>query len=174
MHTDAELLAQFRAGCSKSFEQIIVRYEEGMYVVAALITGDEEVAEDVLKEVFSDLFRDPQGEALEWKLVGGSVREAVRRVEALKPVVKKIKADESFFQSLMMRLPCEYRTVFILKNVIGYSLHDIGEILLLPFEEVAERLERGCAMMCRLQQKYGSPVQCDPAPSGLERVLPLE
>ena len=57
--TDAMLVGAIRAGDEQAMEQIYDRYSAIVYSVALRVLGDTAAAEDVLQEVFMQLWRSP-------------------------------------------------------------------------------------------------------------------
>ena len=58
---DLELIAQFRGGCTQSFEQIVSRYETKVHNLAMRLTRNAEDAEEVLQDVFVTVYRKIDG-----------------------------------------------------------------------------------------------------------------
>ncbi len=59
--SDNELIAQFIAGCSASYEELIRRYETKVHNLALRLTRNAEDAEEVLQDVFVTVFRKIDG-----------------------------------------------------------------------------------------------------------------
>lgn len=57
--------------------------------------------------------------------------------------------DGLTFETSILRLPPEYKQVFVLKDVSGFSCEEIGTILDLTLSEIRHRLHRARLMMCR-------------------------
>lgn len=58
---DIELIAKFRAGDSKAFEELLARYEEKAFRLAMRMTRDSEDAEEALQDAFTTVFRKIDG-----------------------------------------------------------------------------------------------------------------
>jgi RNA polymerase sigma-70 factor (ECF subfamily) len=59
--SDAELVAEFRAGNVVSFEELISRYAQKAFSLASRLTKSPEDAEEVLQDVFVTVFRKIDG-----------------------------------------------------------------------------------------------------------------
>lgn len=59
--SDNDLIDQFRAGSSKSFEELISRYETKAHNLAMRLTRNAEDAEEVLQDVFVTVYRKIDG-----------------------------------------------------------------------------------------------------------------
>lgn len=59
--SDAELVAEFRAGDVASFEELISRYAQKAFSLASRLTKSPEDAEEVLQDVFVTVFRKIEG-----------------------------------------------------------------------------------------------------------------
>lgn len=61
LKTDLELVADFRAGCQASFEELVQRYSSKAFSLASRLTRNQEDAEEVLQDVFVTVFRKIDG-----------------------------------------------------------------------------------------------------------------
>jgi RNA polymerase sigma-70 factor (ECF subfamily) len=59
--SDADLVAEFRAGNVASFEELISRYAQKAFSLASRLTKSPEDAEEVLQDVFVTVFRKIEG-----------------------------------------------------------------------------------------------------------------
>lgn len=59
--TDLDLIANFQKGCTRSFEQLISRYETKVHNLAMRLTRNTEDAEEVLQDVFVTVYRKIDG-----------------------------------------------------------------------------------------------------------------
>jgi RNA polymerase sigma-70 factor (ECF subfamily) len=86
---DAELLRSIGAGDPRGLDQLYARFRRRAFALARRILADDELAEDVLQDVFVTVWRDPaafdpsRGSAASWLLavVHDRAVEAVRREE---------------------------------------------------------------------------------------------
>lgn len=58
---ERDLLARFRRGEEKAFEELFTKYREAIYAVAWKVLGDREEALDVVQEAFLRAFRGASG-----------------------------------------------------------------------------------------------------------------
>lgn len=59
--TDLELVAEFKAGCEASFEELVHRYSGKAFSLASRLTRNQEDAEEVLQDVFVTVYRKIDG-----------------------------------------------------------------------------------------------------------------
>ena len=74
-HTDEEILALFKQDASKGIELIFTNYYEVMCRSAMRITKNRSLAEDIVQEVFYELFR--KREKIEIRSLSGYLKRAV-------------------------------------------------------------------------------------------------
>lgn len=66
--TDAQLIAQFKSGSMKAMEEIVNRYENGIFTFGLKMCGQLQDAEDIVQETFLNAFRYLDGFRQETKL----------------------------------------------------------------------------------------------------------
>lgn len=171
--SDAELVREVHTGSDESFDELLNRYESRVYFVAQMVTGDAETAEEVLQEIFINLYRSLQseegGEVSTASIIRETVELALGKVEVarkketvvFKQAIKKsvreasdtaelgidIASPQELLNNAVSLLSEEYRTVFLLHDVIGYSESDISSILLITPTEVKNRLRESRHMI---------------------------
>lgn len=64
-------------------------------------------------------------------------------------------------QSAIKRLPDEYKTIFVLRDVDGLSNQEVGEVLNLSVPAVKSRLHRSRLMLRRKLQRFYDDYSCD-------------
>ena len=65
--SDEQLLAAYRGGDVRAFEQLLARYEKPIWSFLRRFVHDAEAAEDLLQEVFLRVVRDAQESGPAWK-----------------------------------------------------------------------------------------------------------
>jgi RNA polymerase sigma-70 factor (ECF subfamily) len=65
--SDEQLLAAYRGGDVRAFEQLLARYEKPIWSFLRRFVRDAEAAEDLLQEVFLRVVRDAQESGPAWK-----------------------------------------------------------------------------------------------------------
>lgn len=121
------------------------RYNQAMYTLAYRITGDFELANDVLQEAFVKVFQHLERFRKESTL-GAWIKTIV-----LRTAISKVKRQQTFdpeeaipadyavdwgdfieaeyLQQAINSLPPGYRTVFILIEVEGYAHQEVADLL---------------------------------------------
>lgn len=121
------------------------RYKNAMYTVAYRVTGDQDLAEDVLQDAFIKVFRHLAGFRQESTL-GAWIKTIVVRT-ALSKIKKEQytasldqvppdtsiswshRLDAEYLEKAIMALPTGYRTVFVLIEVEGYGHQEVADLL---------------------------------------------
>jgi len=142
------LVERLRAGDQGALEAIYHRHAGGLLGIARRLTGSRAEAEDVVQDVFVGLplavrrYRE-QGAFVGWlRTVTVRValdrlrREARRRQVPLDPLLDRSRepgpeavGDRLELERAITGLPDALRTVFVLKEIAGYSHGEIGRIL---------------------------------------------
>ena len=157
---DAALVLEARAGNRRAFEDLVVRYQKPMYNAALRILNDRDEAKDVAQTVFLKAFEnlgryDPNQRFFSW-IYRIAVNESLdvvnrrKRHEAMPEDLVAERADpadlasqhqmDSGVQAALMELKVDYRTVIVLKHIMGCSYEEIGVILEVPEKTVKSRL----------------------------------
>jgi RNA polymerase sigma factor (sigma-70 family) len=126
-------------------KELYERYKRAMYTLAYRITGDFDLAADVLQDAFIQVFRYLEGFRQESTL-GAWIKKIVVRT-AVRAVKKRIHFEEldvvgperrvawdhyldaDYLEKAIGLLPEGYRTVFTLVEVEGYAHKEVGELL---------------------------------------------
>lgn len=121
------------------------RYKNAMFTVAYRVTGDFDLAEDVLQDAFIKVFRHLGGFRQESTL-GAWIKTIVVRT-ALSKIKKEPfttsldqvppdssiswshRLDAEYLEKAIMALPNGYRTVFVLIEVEGYGHQEVADLL---------------------------------------------
>jgi RNA polymerase sigma-70 factor (ECF subfamily) len=157
---DAELVRRSCSGDRAAFEILLRRYERPVYNAALRMLRNPEDAKDVAQTVFLKVYEhladyDPKYKFYSWiyriavneSLHGLSRRHKVEQIDDDEPDEHPGPDDEAgdaeithHVQDALMRLKPEYRSVIVLKHLLGLSYEDMGEILQLPEKTVKSRL----------------------------------
>lgn len=166
---DAALVEQARAGAQEALAALYEKYGQRMFGVAFRVTRSPEDAADIVQDVFVGLpeaLRNYEEHGnLDWWLTRVTTltallterrRKRMREVHAMasqdarmvarpRAVVDRIALDNALEQ-----VPAEFRTVFLLKEVDGYSHAEIAELLGITRGASQMRLYRARQMLIDL------------------------
>src|SRR4029077_936225 len=177
--TDEELVAKSVGGDAESFNELILRWERPIYVLAYRTIGREEDARDVCQETFLRAFRALpgfRGQAKfsswlyrialnlcrDWMRRGGRA-PVVRAREGVDLMDRAPEAEPSesiedlvarkdltaLVERAMARLPEEQRTAIVLKEYHGLTFQEIADVVGCPLSTVKTRLYQGLTVLRR-------------------------
>lgn len=142
---ESELIESCIANDRLAQKELYDRYKKAMYTVAYRITGEYDLANDVLQDAFINIFRALPKFRRESTL-GAWIKTIVVRA-ALKKIKKKPKEESledyhtghlvdwgdhlqvEYLEKAILALPEGYRSVFVLIEVEGYSHKEVGDML---------------------------------------------
>jgi len=175
---DEEIVKRILAGESSMYEIIMRRYNQRLYRVARGVVRDDSEAEDVMQEAYVQAYqhlRQFEGRSpfSAW-LIRIAVHEALARVrrrskfdqldhhddegEALVQPTASAPDPEAIawqgemgriLEEMVMRLPPQYRAVFMLRDVEEMSTAETADVLEISEENVKVRLHRGRSILRR-------------------------
>ncbi len=166
---EAELVVRARAGDQRAFGELVRLHSDRLFAVVVRFTADPVEAEDVMQEAFTRAWRSIgrfQGRSafFTW-LYRIGINEAKRRAERRPSPGKEIPIDESplaeapdwsqapelkaahretarFLEETIRRLPLDYRTPLVLRDVEGLSTREAAEVMELSEAAFKSRLHR--------------------------------
>jgi RNA polymerase sigma-70 factor, ECF subfamily len=163
--TDSRLIERMANGDHDAFAGIYDRYASLVYAVAVRVLQDRMAAEDVVSDVFLQLWRSPgsfdeqRGKLASWlavitrnRAVDALRKRRVEREDPLEdaPPAQIAIADDSHYaadfqkaQKLMSALPAEQRRVLELAFLDGFTQSEISEKLGQPLGTVKSRIRNG-------------------------------
>ncbi|HMQ48113.1 MAG TPA: RNA polymerase sigma factor [Saprospiraceae bacterium] len=143
--TEADLISACLSNDRLAQKKLYDRYCNAMYTVAYRITGDFELANDVLQEAFIKIFRGldkfRQESSLGAWIKTIVIRTALSKIkqrhtyEALdnqhyeQAVNWGHSLDVEYLEKAIQALPEGYRAVFVLIEIEGYSHKEVAELL---------------------------------------------
>jgi len=144
--TEAELIAACRRQERLAQKELYDRYSRAMYTAAYRITGDFELANDVLQEGFLKVFQKInifRGESRigAWikVIVVRTALAKIKREPTLDPLPPNFndqridwgttRLDTDYLERAIQRLPEGYRSVFVLIEIEGYSHQEVADLL---------------------------------------------
>ncbi len=166
--TDEEIVKAVLTGEIESFEQIMRRYNEQFYRIGMAYLKDPIETEDAMQSTYLKIFENLPGFKgkssfstwairiliNECKMMLRKKRNAFAflfhisnnlRLKMANPssdsrlITKELKA---FIEKAILELPAKYRTVFMLREVNGYSVKETARILDMSESNVKVRLHR--------------------------------
>jgi len=154
-HTERDLVARCRRGEMVAFEELYRRHSGRLYNVVYRMTGSAADAEDLLQDVFLQVYRridSYRGEAAlgTWlyRLAVNTcldhlrsrqghqrkVTDFIEDIEGLEPVASPSwrpdrALDRMDLEWAIAKLPPSYRSAFVLHDVEGHEHHEVAEML---------------------------------------------
>ncbi|MBI2928813.1 MAG: sigma-70 family RNA polymerase sigma factor [Verrucomicrobia bacterium] len=177
--SDHTLIAALNAGDGSAFEPLYRRHRDWVVQLAARITGDEDLALDVLQETFLYLLRKFPGFKLTCQLRSflypavrnlalAARRKAIRtQSDGTEPVDLDLPApeppvepdaDRERLAVALANLPEHQREVLLLRFVDGFRLQEIAAALGIPLGTVKSRLHLALAALradARTREMFG-------------------
>jgi RNA polymerase sigma-70 factor (ECF subfamily) len=166
--SDAALIARIRAGDEDAMAQVYDRYSQIVYSVALRVLGDTGAAEDVMQEIFMQLWRNPQtfdanrGSLGAWLAVIARHR-SIDQLRKRKPetdledVIVSVNAnlenetDKNMFlakvRSLLGSMPADQRRTLELAFFEGLTHSEVAEKMGEPLGTVKTRIRTGLMAM---------------------------
>lgn len=177
--TDEEVVARVRAGDLALYEVIMRRYNQRLYRTARAILHDDVEAEDVMQDAYvrayTHLEQFAGRSSFSTWLTRIAVHEALTRLRSrnrhpqvdvteydgeisMKTPSSSLDPEKSastgqlreFLEEAVLKLPENYRTVVMLRDIEELSTAETAEALDLTEENVKIRLHRGHGMMRNL------------------------
>ena len=157
---DTKMIEQCIEGDRQAFETLLVQYEKPVFNAAYRMLNNREDASDVTQTVFLKVYEnfdrfDPSRRFFSW-IYRITLNESINwlskqnRLEPLQhetaddgksPEQEVASAELSAkIQAALMTIKSDYRTVVILKHILGCSYVEISEVLEIPEKTVKSRL----------------------------------
>jgi RNA polymerase sigma-70 factor (ECF subfamily) len=150
--TDADLVERCRGGDPEAFEELYRRHASRVYNIACRFTGSQVEGEDLLQEVFVQVFRKLgsfKGDAAVgtwlYRLATNLCLDHVRSREGRSRQVtdqfdeevhvrvardpRPLRAERIDLERAIARLPLGYRAAFVLHDVEGFDHHEVAAML---------------------------------------------
>lgn len=144
--TEAELIQACLTNERLAQRKLYERYSNAMYTVAYRITGDFDLANDVLQEAFIKVFRNlakfrQESTLGAWikTIVVRTALSRIKRRQNFEPLENhhtkdmivewRTDLDVEYLEKAINALPEGYRAVFVMIEVEGYSHKEVAEML---------------------------------------------
>ena len=160
--SDQDLVAAANAGDVEAFEAIYARYKQWVVSLAMRLTGDPDLALDVLQETFIYLLSKFPGFVLTSRLTTflypavkniaiqlRRKRDRMVRSELpdILPAPAAAAGADSDLVAVVSGLPESHREVVLMRFVDGLSLEEIAQALGIPLGTVKSRLHNALAAL---------------------------
>ncbi|MEV5978330.1 sigma-70 family RNA polymerase sigma factor [Streptomyces sp. NPDC052114] len=161
--TDTELVTRSRSGDREAFAELVARHRAKVYAVCLRVTGNPEDAADAAQETLTRTWRGLVGfhgtaRFSTWLYritVNAALAEVERRAARPRPAGLDMP-DEAYdapavaervvttlsVQAALDRVPPEFRAAIVLRECLGCSYAEVGEILGIPLNTVKSRISR--------------------------------
>jgi RNA polymerase sigma-70 factor, ECF subfamily len=178
------LLERIQNGDKKAFAELVFDYEKPIYRICYRFFGNEEDSLDAVQEVFIKVYRyigkfEGKSSLKTWiyRIAANTCITAFEKKKKEKEGLLKVFSNwfNSFYQASpedqvveqetsllnvktvtekLADLPEIYRMPVILKDIEGFSMDKISEILEIPLGTVKSRINRGRAILHDLLRPY--------------------
>jgi RNA polymerase sigma-70 factor (ECF subfamily) len=168
---DDQLLAGFISGSDSNFEQLIGRHSTQLFNTALHITGSLNLAEEVVTNVFYRAYQEIDTISVRttikiwlYRITVEAALEAMNSLKELEVIEinslmehklcalqdNELLIGRQMLIDAMHSLPSEYKCVFVLKDIIGFTRPEVAEVLEISDLEVQARLHRARRMILRI------------------------
>lgn len=175
MDQDLELIERFKSGDLGGFEMLVKKYQNMTVNVACGLVGNLHDADDVAQEAFLKVYHNidsfrAQSKFSSW-LYRITVNCAYDHLRKHKQKAVSLDSFENFdipdtkesgdilakelVQAALQRIPYEYRSALVLKELEGLSYQEIAEALKISIGTVESRIFRGRSMLKDILTKKG-------------------
>ena len=168
-YSDTEILAIFKEDGSKGIELIFKQYYEVMCRTALRITKERSLAEDIVQEVFYELFR--KRETVQITSLGGYLKRSVynrslNKIKSNKDLVDsddlnvelsdnsinsqqtlEFKELEDYLNEVIDRLPEKCRLVFVLNRFEQLSYKEVAQKLDISVKTVENQMSKALRIL---------------------------
>jgi RNA polymerase sigma factor (sigma-70 family) len=180
--SEKEIIKKVVSGESVLFEILVRRYNGVLYKIARMYGFNSQDSEDIVQEAhitaFTELKNFEQRSSYKtwiskitinkclYKIKHGKSKKEISSSQLLEPVQstkaeadKKLNSEEflKILEICVQRLPLSYRTVFVLREVEGYSVNDTSALLDITAANVKVRLNRAKVLLRKEIEKFYSP-----------------
>jgi len=175
MDQDLELINQFKTGDLGGFEMLVKKYQNKAINIAYSLSRNSANAQDIAQEVFLKIYNNIddfrfQSKFSSWfyRIVVNTSYDFMRRNKHKHisidddscPELADCKISEDslakeLVQELLGKIPFEYRSAVVLKDVEGLSYREISEALKISMGTVESRIFRAREIMKSILVKKG-------------------
>ena len=163
MNEDVRLIDEALAGNTRSFGELVQKYQNRLFNTMFHVVGSREEAEDVVQDAFVQAFvklGSFQGASAFYTFNLSVSRRRRKRPELSMDVIRETTGNEPLAENgyptelmerkesveqvrrALERLPEEHRAILVLREIEGYCYEEISHILDMPIGTVRSRLHR--------------------------------
>jgi len=184
-HTDEELISQFQDGNIKAFNELVNRYKDRLLNYVYHFFNDIDLAEDIVQDTFLKLYthKDSYKEVAKFStwiytIAGNLAKTELRKKKRRKTFsISDLSYDDSEFvisssestpeekivtkddvkslKNAMDKLPVDFKTVIILRDIQELSYDIISSIIEMPLGTVKSRINRARLKLQEILIKKG-------------------
>lgn len=152
---EKEIIELAKAGNPEAWEKLISTWHPKIYYFVLKYLGNEEDAKDVTQEVFFSVSRNLSSlrstEAFStwiYKIALNCVRQYVKKAARSRQLLSEPshfspKREEGLIEKALNYIPSQQKEVILLKEIEGFSIKEIAEMLSIPEGTVKSRLFYG-------------------------------
>lgn len=183
--TDPDLLTQIQAGDDSSFRELFDRYWDLLWQLAMMKTGDGEESEDMVQELFIEIWQRKQAIRLTTSLRSYLISCLYLKIfkyfrkkgfrhqhyENFKSFIQQAPAADAtaefeneygklqdIITQTVSQMPLQMKKVFSLKHFEGYTTPDIAEELKISPETVKTHLKHAMSRLRKAGAEYPAGV----------------
>lgn len=187
-NTDDLFVNKLKAGSDIAFEELLGRFETKVWFLALRITRNREDAEEVLQDVFTTIYRKiwsfrGQASLSSWifRIAYNHALIKVRRHKKHRAVgldelgdgipLRGLRSEHvdvdymsirhelrAALDSALASLPKDYRMIFVLRDVDGFSNEETAEVMGMSVAATKSKLHRGRLLLRGALAKHWHPV----------------
>lgn len=161
-YTEADLVEKLKGRDEQAFNHLYDNYSKSLFTIIYQIIPQQEVAEDVLQQVFVKIWKNigmydaAKGRLFTWMLnIARNQTIDYTRSKEYNNLSKTVSIDNSVYtadkaatnevrdvglKKLLEKLPAEHRKLLELSYFLGYTQEEISQILEIPLGTVKTRL----------------------------------
>ncbi len=175
MREDGELIQRCKEGDLEAFEMLVKKYRNEAVNIAYSLLGCRADGEDVAQESFIKIYRNIGGfkekskfSTWLYRIVVNTAYDFLRRKKdtpisldeincapSVLPKEPESQSNKELINELLTKIPFEYRSALILREIEGLSYKETAETLKISIGTVESRIFRGRAMLKGLLIKKG-------------------
>jgi len=175
MDQDLICIEKFKSGDMEGFEMLVKKYQNMVINIVRSLTGNAHDAEDLAQEVFMKVYHNIGKFRGESKFSSWLYRVTVNSTyDHLRRSKQKISSLDEFdnfdiadtrenqdilakelVQQALTKVPYEYRSALVLKEIEGLSYQEIAESLKISIGTVESRIFRGRQILKEILIKKG-------------------